>query len=66
MVGNASGAPCQVDAELQARRNLISQAWDGFGGYLEGLAVRYDRAFATALETRRAQIAAGVGSRESV
>jgi hypothetical protein len=49
----------QVDAELQAKRNLISQAWDGFGDYLDGLAERYDRAYAQALQTRLAQAAQG-------
>jgi hypothetical protein len=48
----------QVDAEMQARRSAIARAWDGFGAYLAGLAERYDRAYAQALATRQAHLAA--------
>jgi len=46
----------KVDAELQAKRSLIAQTWDSFAGYLDDLAARYDRAYATALATRKAQV----------
>jgi hypothetical protein len=55
----------QEDAEMLERRSRIARAWDSFGAYLAALAERYDRAFATALATRQAQVAAEAQAAEA-
>jgi hypothetical protein len=48
----------QADPELQAERTRMAQMWASFGAYLAALAERYDRAYAQALATRLAHVAA--------